>query len=125
VGDNCDIGKEVVNTGPSVIGSECRIEDAGDDFQLYHLAKVTIGSGCRLSSSIVANGCHIHQGSDVMRVVLGNDVSVSQGQRLEPGIRIEPVKPGVAQKKITGGKMPTIDKTGENRNLLPTIIFGR
>jgi len=92
VGDNCDIGKEVVITGPSVIGSECRIEDAATISSSIIWQKVTIGSGCRLESSIVANGCHIQQGSDVTRVVLGNNVSVSQGQRLEPGIRIEPGK---------------------------------
>ncbi len=92
VGDNCNIGKEVVITGPSVIGSECRIGDSATISSSVIWQKVAIGSRCCLDSSIVANGCNIQSDSDVTQVVLGDDVIVSQGQRLEPGIRIEPGK---------------------------------
>jgi mannose-1-phosphate guanylyltransferase len=92
LGDNCNIGKEVIITGPSVIGQECRIEDAATISASVIWQKVTIGNGCRVISSIAACGCHLQAGSEANRAVLGDNVTVSQGYKLEPGARVEPGK---------------------------------
>jgi len=92
VGDNCHIGKEVIITGPSVIGPECRIEDAATVSASVIWQRMTVGSGCRLISSIAASGCNMQPGSEANRAVLGDNVTISRGYKLEPGTRVEPGK---------------------------------
>lgn len=90
VGDNCIIGKEVIITGPAVIGQECRVEDAATVSASVIWQKVTIGNSCRFISSIAAGGCRLGAGSDITGAVLGDSVSVSPGYKLGPGSRLEP-----------------------------------
>jgi mannose-1-phosphate guanylyltransferase len=94
VGDNCTFGKEVVITGPSVIGQDCRIEDAATIYASVIWQRVTIGNGCRFISSIAASGCQLQAGSEANRAVLGDNVTISGGYKLEPGTRVEPGKIG-------------------------------
>ncbi|RJO62484.1 MAG: NDP-sugar synthase [Dehalococcoidia bacterium] len=92
VGDNCSIGKEAVIIGPTVIGSGCLIEDAATISASVIWQNVTIGNGSRFMSSIAANGCHLQAGSEAIRAVLGDNVTISRGYKLEPGARVEPGK---------------------------------
>lgn len=92
VGDNCTIGKEAAITGPTVIDQDCLIGDrAAISFSVIW-QKVTIGNGCRFISSIAADGCHLQAGSETNRAVLGDNVTISRGHKLEPGACVEPDK---------------------------------
>lgn len=90
VGDSCTIGKEAVITGPTVIGRDCRIEDGAMVSAAVIWQRVTVGNSCRFISSIAADGCHLQAGSEANRAVLGDNVTVSRGYKLEPGARVEP-----------------------------------
>jgi len=94
VGDNCTVGKEVIITGPTIIGPDCRIEAAATISDSILWQKVTIGSGCSFISSIAARGCRIEASSEAHGVVLGDNVTVSPGYKLKPG---ECVEPGVTK----------------------------
>ena len=90
VGGNCHIGKGVTITGPSVIGPRCRIEDGATIIQSIIWQDVIIGSTCRVVSSIVANGCRLQAGCEANGAVIGDNVSMSRGYKLEPGMRVDP-----------------------------------
>jgi len=92
VGDNCTFGKEVVITGPSVIGPDCCIEDGATISASVIWQRVTIGNGCRFISSIAAGGCQLQAGSEANWAVLGDNVTIAGGYKLEPGARVEPGK---------------------------------
>jgi mannose-1-phosphate guanylyltransferase len=92
VGDNCIIDKEAGITGPAVIGQGCRIEDAAVVCASILWQDVFVGNACRVISSIVASGCRLQAGSETNRAVLGDNVTISRGYRLEPGARVEPGK---------------------------------
>jgi mannose-1-phosphate guanylyltransferase len=90
VGDNCSIGEEVIITGPAVIGPECRIADAANVSASIIWQGVTVGKGCRLEDSIVAGGCVMQPGSQALRAVLGDHVTLANGYTLAPGTRVDP-----------------------------------
>lgn len=92
IGDNCNIGKDVRIEGPTVIGPECRIEDAAIISGSILWGDVVIGYGCRVMSSIIAGGSRMQPGSEAERAVLGHNVTLSNGFKLEPGARVEPGK---------------------------------
>jgi mannose-1-phosphate guanylyltransferase len=92
LGDNCYIGQEVSIKGPSVIGPECRIEKAAAISDSIIWQGVTIGRDCRVIFSILAGGTRMLPGSAAERAVLGYNVTVSSGYKLEPGVRVEPGK---------------------------------
>ncbi|MEE8353483.1 MAG: NDP-sugar synthase [Dehalococcoidales bacterium] len=97
IGDGCSIGPDVRLTGPVVIGPGCTIGagSAVEDTVIWR--DVRLGARVTLKSSIIANDCTLGDGSasdnavageDV--AVLGDNVTVGRGVRLEPGARIEP-----------------------------------
>ena len=90
LGDNCVIGQEASIAGPTVVGPECRIEDAAVVSACIIWQDVAIGNGCRVISSIIAGGCRLLPGSEADRAVLGDNVTISSGYKLEPGARVEP-----------------------------------
>jgi mannose-1-phosphate guanylyltransferase len=90
VGDNCTIEKEVTITGPTIIGQGCLIETGATISDSIIWQKVVIGSGCRFVSSIAAAGCQLKTGSEGRGVVLGDNVIVSAGYKLNPGESVEP-----------------------------------
>jgi mannose-1-phosphate guanylyltransferase len=90
IGNNCSIGGNVRLTGPAVIGPSCTIlEDAViEESVIWH--EVQIRQGVRVKNSIVANNCCLNANSIIEDSVLGDNVTVVSGGKLEPGSKIWP-----------------------------------
>ncbi|MCL2678717.1 MAG: NDP-sugar synthase [Dehalococcoidia bacterium] len=90
IGRGCDIGERVLVEGPAVIGANCRI--AGDAVVSSAIVwdGVAIGDSCRVSASIIANGCRLEAGSRVEGAVLGDHVRVNHDFAIYAGESIEP-----------------------------------
>ncbi|PKH46497.1 nucleotidyltransferase, partial [Dehalococcoides mccartyi] len=90
VGENCVIGANARITGPVVIGAECRIEDEATLTESVIWRNVTIGTECKVVSSIIANHCHLKAGGKYENVVLGDNVTAECGCAPEPGSKVCP-----------------------------------
>jgi len=90
IGNNCSIGSNVRLIGPAVIGPGCTIlEDVViEESVIWH--EVQIGRGVRVKNSIVANNCWLNANSIIEDSVLGNNVTVVNGGKLESGSKIWP-----------------------------------
>ena len=90
IGDSCTIGENVRLTGPVVIGTGCTIlEDSIiEDSIIWH--NVRIGPRSRVKTSIVADHSCLNPGSVLEEVVLGDNVTVAEGGKPEPGSTVWP-----------------------------------
>ena len=91
MGDNCTVEAEARLTGPIVIGSGCTIAEGAviEDSLLWH--NVSIGRKARIKGSIIADNCRLEANSWVSDgSVLGDNVTVTYGYKLEPSSRIQP-----------------------------------
>ena len=90
IGDYCSIGNNVRLTGPAVIGPDCTIQEESviDGSIIWH--KVQIGRGVKVKNSIVANNCCLCGDNIIEDSVLGDNVIVVSGSRLESGSKISP-----------------------------------
>jgi mannose-1-phosphate guanylyltransferase len=92
LGNNCSIGRRVHLIGPVVIGDGCTIlEDSViEDSVIGRNAR--FGPRANLKGAILADNCCLNEGSICVESVLGDDVIVLNGCKLEPGSKIEPGK---------------------------------
>ncbi len=90
IGSNCTIGQRVRLRGPVVIGSGCVILDDAVITESVIWQDVNIGSRVRLKGSVIASNCRLDDGSTVEEAVLGDNVTVASGYKLEPGSKIWP-----------------------------------
>jgi len=90
IGANCFIGRQVKISGPVVIGDGCTIlEDSViEDSIIWQNAQLE--PRVSLKNSIVADNCCLNAGSICEESVLGDNVTVASGCKLEPGSRIQP-----------------------------------
>jgi len=96
IGSNCTIGRKVRLTGPVVIGSDSTIsEDAVIEASIIW-KNAQLEPGINLRDSIIADNVRLNANSIIHGSVLGNNVTVVSGAKLEPGSKIPPgtvVKP--------------------------------
>ncbi len=90
IASNCSIGRKVRLRGPVVIGTGCTIREDSviEESIIWH--KVQIGKRVNLKNSIVADNCCLNANSIIEDSVLGDNVTVASGCKLESGSRIEP-----------------------------------
>ena len=90
IGDNCSIGPGVKLNGPVVIGANCAIlEDSIlEDSVIWW--DVQLGPRIMLKTSAVASNCRVGADCVLEEVVLGDNVTVVGGSKLEPGSKIWP-----------------------------------
>ncbi len=90
IGSNCTIGRKVRLTGPVVIGSGCQIlsEAVVEESIIWQNAR--IGQRVNLIGSIVADNCCLNADSIIEDSLLGDNVTVTSGCKLEPGSKIWP-----------------------------------
>ncbi len=90
IGNNCTIGQRVRLKGPVVIGSGCVILDDAAITETIMWQAVNIGKQAKVKGSVIANNCRLDDGSIVEDSVLGDNVTVASGYKLEPGSKIWP-----------------------------------
>lgn len=90
VGEHCEINQKARINGPAVIGPGCSIAEDAVVEQSVIWQRVRIERGARVLRSVVANDCLIGANSIVEGAVLGDNVTVPGGSRLEPGSKILP-----------------------------------
>ena len=90
IGSNCTIGHRVKLTGPVVIGHGCTILEDSVIKESIIWRNVQLGRRVNLRNSIVADNCCLNADSIIDDSVLGDNVTVVSGYRLEPGNRIWP-----------------------------------
>ncbi|MBI2329640.1 MAG: NDP-sugar synthase [Chloroflexi bacterium] len=90
IGNNCSIGRRVQLIGPVVIGDGSTIlEDSViEDSVIWRNAR--LGPRVTLKNSIVADNCCLNESSSCLGSVLGDNVAVLSGCKLEPGSKIWP-----------------------------------
>ena len=90
IGNNCTIGQNVKLIGPVVIGPSCQILPEAVVEESIIWRNVRLGPKVSLKKSIVADRCRLDADSIIEDSVLGDEVTVVSGCRLEPGSRIWP-----------------------------------
>ena len=90
IGSNCTIGRRVKLTGPVVIGHGCTVLEDSVIEESIIWRNVQLGRRVNLRNSIVADNCCLNADSIIDDSVLGDNVTVVSGCRLEPGNRIWP-----------------------------------
>jgi mannose-1-phosphate guanylyltransferase/phosphomannomutase len=90
VGANCSIGPRVELTGPVAIGPGGTILEDSVIEQSVIWHNVRMGPKATVKSSIIADNCYLEANSVVERAVLGDNVTVNRGGRVEPGGHIWP-----------------------------------
>ncbi len=91
IGDDCIVEEGVRLIGPVVIGRGCHIK-SGAIIQgsiIWH--DVEVGPAAEIRDSIIANGCRIGARCIVPDSFLGDNVTVTDGCRLEPASRLQPL----------------------------------
>jgi len=90
IGDNCTIGREVRLTGPVIMGSGCQILSEGvvEESIIWH--EVQIGERAKVRKSIIANGCCLNAHCIIESSLLGDNVTLVSGCKLEPANKIWP-----------------------------------
>lgn len=90
IGDNCSVERNVKLTGPVVIGHGCIIlEDSVIEGSIIW-RNTQLERRVNLKNSIVADNCYINSDSIIEGSVLGDNVTVVENCKLEPGSKIEP-----------------------------------
>jgi len=90
IGANCSIGRQVKLIGPVVIGTGCTIlEDSVIEGSIIW-RNARLGPRVHLKNSILADNCCLNSGSVGEDAVLGDNVTVVSGCKLEPGSKIQP-----------------------------------
>ncbi len=90
IGSNCIIGGKVKLTGPVVIGPGSTILEDSVVEESIIWRNVRLGAQVNLKNSIVADNCCLNANSIIEDSVLGDNVIVVSGCKLEPGSRIWP-----------------------------------
>ncbi|MBA7467194.1 UTP--glucose-1-phosphate uridylyltransferase [subsurface metagenome] len=90
IGDNCTIGRNARLTGPVVIGSGCQILSEAVIEESIVWRNAQIGQHVNLIGSIVADNCCLNADSTIEDSILGDNVTVASGCKLEPGSQIWP-----------------------------------
>lgn len=89
-GSNCEIGKNAVIEGPSVIGDKCVIcEDARVKASIIW-EDTQIGCGSEIIDSVISNKCKIGDKAKVIETIMGDNVSIPKGYHTKPGDHIRP-----------------------------------
>ena len=90
IGSNCTIGRRVRLTGPVVIGAGCTIlEDAVIEESIIWW-NTRLGKQVNIRNSIIANNCCLNAENTIENSVLGDNVTVASGCKLEPNSKIWP-----------------------------------
>ncbi len=90
IGSNCTIERKVRLTGPVVIGSGCQILSEAVIEESIVWRNAQIGQHVNLIGSIVADNCYLNASSAIENSLLGDNVTVASGCKLEPGSKIWP-----------------------------------
>ena len=90
IGNNCTIGRGVKLIGPVVIGSSCTILEDTVIEESVIWWNTELGPHVNLKNSIVADNCRLNANCIVEGSVLGDNITVVSGSRLEPGSKIWP-----------------------------------
>jgi mannose-1-phosphate guanylyltransferase len=90
IGEQSYIHPKARIKGPVVIGSGCTILEGAVIEQSIIWHKVKIGRRATVRNSIVANHCCLNDDSIIEESVLGDNVTLSSGCKLEPGSKIWP-----------------------------------
>jgi len=90
IGSNCTIGQNVTLVGPLVIGHGGTImEDAVIEGSIVW-RNAWLGPRVNLKNSIVADNCRLDADSIIEESILGDNVSLVSGCKLQPGSKIWP-----------------------------------
>ena len=73
IDEGCTIGKDVQIKGPSLIGSECSIQDNTLIEESILWAKVRIGERAIIKNCIIASDIHIENNAHIENAVIGQD----------------------------------------------------
>jgi mannose-1-phosphate guanylyltransferase len=92
IGSNCSIGPKVKLIGPVVIDAGCTILEDTVIEESIIWRNTRVGQHVNLKGSIVADNCCLNTDSIIEDSVLGDNVTVASGCKLEPGSRIWPRK---------------------------------
>ncbi len=90
IGSNCSIGQGVKLIGPLVIGAGCKIAREAIIEESIIWQNARIGEHVNLTGSIVADNCCLNADSIIEDSVLGDNVTVVSGCKLEPASKIWP-----------------------------------
>ncbi len=90
IGSNCTIGHKVELTGPVVIGSGSTVREDSVIEESIVWRNAQLGQRVSLKNSIVADNCCLNDNSNIEDSILGDDVTVVSGCKLEPGSKIWP-----------------------------------
>ncbi|MFH1382452.1 MAG: NDP-sugar synthase [Chloroflexota bacterium] len=90
IGKNCSLGPRVKLIGPVVLGNGCSVAEDSmiEGCVVWH--NVRFGPRVQLKDSVVADNCCFMGNNAGENVVLGDNVTVARGVKLESGSRIEP-----------------------------------
>ncbi len=90
IGGNCAIGRNVKLIGPVVIGAGCQILSEAVIEESIIWRNTQVGQHVNLKNSIVADNCCLNTDSIIEDSILGDNVTVASGCKVEPGSRIWP-----------------------------------
>jgi len=90
IGNNCSIGQSVKLTGPIVIGDGCTILEGAVIEQSIMWRNAQLGLRVNLKNSIIADNCCLNDDTIIEDSVLGDNVTVVSGCKLQAGSRIWP-----------------------------------
>jgi len=90
IGNNCAIGRNVQLIGPVVIGSGCTILEDTVIEECIVWRNAQIGQHVNLIGSIVADNCCLNADSTIENSILGDNIIIASGYKLEPGSKIWP-----------------------------------
>jgi len=90
IGSDCTIGRNVKLTGPVVIGSGSTILEDTVITESVIWQNVRIGPRVDLQNSIVANDSCLDADSIVEESVVGDNVTIISGSKIEPGSKLWP-----------------------------------
>jgi len=90
IGDNCTIGRNARLTGPVVTGAGCTILEDTVIEESIIWRNVQLGQRVNLRNSIIADNCCLNTDSTIEDSILGDNITVASGRKLEPGSKIWP-----------------------------------
>ncbi|MFC2025003.1 sugar phosphate nucleotidyltransferase [Chloroflexota bacterium] len=90
IGASCSIGRQVKIIGPVVIGTGCTILEGSVIENSVIWRNIRLESHVKLKNSVIADNCCLKADSICLGSVLGDNVTVVSGYKLEPGSKIWP-----------------------------------
>ena len=90
IGSNCTIGQKVKLAGAVVIGFGCTVLEDTVIEESIIWRNAQLGQRVSLKNSIVADNCCLNDNSTIEDSILGDNVTVVSGCKLEPGSKIWP-----------------------------------